>query len=161
MATTYSPSLLDKLLGDADERKGGVLPRFSVERVKASVARDIEHVLNTHASWSAEELVGLPLTAKTLLTLGLVDVTSMSMASDRDRARIADSIRDALARHDSRLTQLDVRIRQDKSAAGGLAFSIRGTLMLQPGTEPVAFDAVLHPGSQRYAVSNSDNRGTL
>jgi type VI secretion system protein ImpF len=158
MANTYSPSLLDKLLGDAHEGQRGVLARFNIERMKDSVARDIEHVLNTHASFSPEDLAAYPRAAKSLVTLGLVDITSLSMASDRDRQRIGDNIRDALTRQDARLRDVDVSVREDRSAQARLSFSIRAKLLLHPDSEPVAFDAVLHPGSQRYEVAQSDNR---
>ena len=99
---TYTPSLLDKLLGadGGNQRGGGTAPRFSVEQVKESVARDIEMLLNAHAPYDAEELRSLPLLDQSLLTLGLPDITSMSMASDRDRARITESLRKALSDHD-------------------------------------------------------------
>jgi len=152
MAGTYAPSLLDKLLGDADEAQRGVLARYSVERIKASVARDIEHLLNTHASFTPEELAAYPHAARSLATLGLVDISSLSMASDRDRKTISDSIRHALMRQDARLREVEVAVREDRTATAKLSFSIRAKLMLHPHTEPVAFDAVLHPGSQRYEV---------
>lgn len=158
MASTYSPSLLDKLLGDAFEGQRGVLARFSVDRIKDAVARDIEHVLNTHASFSPEELAAYPRAARSVLTLGLLDITSLSMASDRDRARIAANIRDALTRQDARLRDVDVSVREDRSAQARLSFSIRAKLLLHPDSEPVAFDAVLHPGSQRYEVAPSSPR---
>jgi type VI secretion system protein ImpF len=158
MSRTYSPSLLDKLLGDALEGQRGVLARFNIERMKDSVARDIEHVLNTHASYSAEDLAGFPLAAKSVVSLGLVDITSLSMSSDRDRDRISANIRDALTRQDARLRDVDVSVREDRSAHAKLAFSIRAKLLLHPDSEPVAFDAVLHPGSQRYEVAQSDIR---
>jgi len=158
MANTYSPSLLDKLLGDAHEGQRGVLARYSLERIKDSVARDIESVLNTHASFSEDELAAYPRAARSLIALGLVDVTSLSMASDRDRKRIAHNIRHALSCNDARLREVDVSVREDRAVAGRLYFAIRATLMLHPDTEPVAFDAVLHPGSQRYEVAQQSSR---
>ncbi len=159
MANTYSPSLLDKLLGDAAEGSRGVLPRFTVDRIKDSVARDIEQILNTLARFRPEELELYPRAAKSMLALGLVDVTSLSMASDRDRQRIAESIRSALSNHDARLNQVEVGVQEDKRSGLRLQFTIRAKLMLHPDTEPVSFDAVLHPGSQRYEVAQSDGRG--
>jgi type VI secretion system protein ImpF len=155
MTLSYAPSLLDKLLGDADEAQRGVLARYSVERIKDSVARDIEHVLNSHASFSPADLAAYPRAAASLLTLGLVDISSLSMASDRDRKTISDSIRHALMRQDARLSEVEVAVREDKAATARLSFSIRAKLLLHPHTEPVAFDAVLHPGSQRYEVGAS------
>jgi type VI secretion system protein ImpF len=153
---TFAPSLLDKLLGEGTAlRGGGTAPRFTVEQVKDSVARDIELLLNTHAPFEASELEGWPLIGRSLLTLGLTDISAMSLASDRDRRRITEALRRALADHDRRLTQVDVRVREAPAGFSGLAFSIRAKLMLQPNVEPVSFDAVLQPGSNRYAVSKA------
>lgn len=153
---TFAPSLLDKLLGEGTAmRGGGTSPRFTVEQVKDSVARDIEMLLNTHAAYELSELEGLPLVGQSLLTLGLTDISAMSMASDRDRARITEALRKALADHDRRLTQVEVKVRPAQAGHAGLAFSIRAKLLLNPNVEPVSFDAVLQPGSNRYAVSKA------
>jgi len=158
---SYSPSLLDKLLGHDDPGRDGAAMRFSVEQVKDSVARDIEMLLNAHAAYEAHELTSFPLAARSLLTLGLVDISAMTLASDNDRRRINDAIRVALTTHDKRLTQVEVKVRQATGANATLTFSIRANLMLRPNTEPVTFDAVLQPGSKRYEVSKSDQRAKL
>ncbi|MBI5256096.1 MAG: type VI secretion system baseplate subunit TssE [Burkholderiales bacterium] len=160
MSNTFAPSLLDKLLGEGTGlRGGGTAPRFTVEQVKDSVARDIELLLNTHAAFQPDELAGLPLLDRSLLTLGLTDISAMSLASDRDRLRITEALRKALADHDKRLTQVEVRVREAKPGTPGLMFSIRAKLLLNPSIEPVSFDAVLQPGSNRYAVSKAARPG--
>lgn len=153
---TYVPSLLDKLLGEGvGTRGGGAASRFTVEQVKDSVARDVEMLLNAHPLFEPDELEAQPLVARSLLTLGLTDISSLSMASDRDRARITEALRRALADHDKRLTQVEVRVREADAGMAGLVFSIRAQLLLNPSVEPVSFDAVLQPGSNRYEVSRS------
>jgi type VI secretion system protein ImpF len=157
---SYSPSLLDKLMGEAGDLPGkaGASPRYGIEQVKDSVARDIEMLLNAHAVFSPEDLAAFPHASRSLLTLGLADLSAMSLASDRDRKRITDSISRTLGEHDRRLTQVEVRVRESKAVVGGLTFSIRARLQLQPDAQPVIFDAVLQPGSHRYAVSKGDVR---
>lgn len=153
----YTPSILDKLLGEGVGRRagGGAAPRFNVEQVKDSVARDIEMLLNAHPPFDPAELDGLALVGCSVLTLGLPDISAMSMASDRDRQRITEALRKSLADHDKRLTQVEVRVREADAGTAGLVFSIRAKLLLNPAVEPVAFDAVLQPGSNRYAVSKA------
>jgi type VI secretion system protein ImpF len=155
---SYSPSLLDKLLpfdaGDA----GGVHLRHSKERIKDGVARDIEMLLNCRASDTREELQHLPNVARSHLTMGLVDISSMSLASDRDRQRITDAIKNALLVHDGRLTQVEVTVVAPGDGSQRLVFAIRANLMLRPDAEPVSFDAVLQPGSNRYEVSKGGRR---
>lgn len=152
---TYVPSLLDKLLGRGAPVRGssGTGWRFSIDDVKDSVARDIEFLLNAHAPFNPDDLAGLPLVRQSLLTLGLPDIASLSMASDRDRATITEALRKALADHDRRLTQVDVRVRERTPGEPGLAFTIRAQLQVKPNREPVNFDAVLQPGSQRCSVT--------
>lgn len=154
---TFVPSLLDKLLGQGVPVRGssGTGWRFSIDDVKNSVARDIEHLLNAHAPFTGDELDGLPLVRQSLLTLGLPDIASLSIASDRDRAAITEALRKALADHDRRLTQVDVRVRERTAGDPGLAFSIRAQLQVKPNREPVNFDAVLQPGSQRCSVTTT------
>ena len=155
----YAPSLLDKLLGTEDTAPAkGTHLRLSVDQIKESVARDIEALLNSHPGLSEESLAGFPHAAKSLLTLGLIDITSLSMASDRDRLRVKDAIRRALVEQDPRLREVDVDVRPSPRASTSLCFTIRAKLILNPDVEPVAFDAVLQRGSNRYAVSRSDRR---
>lgn len=154
--TTYAPSLLDKLiLGNS--RTGSAL-RLSAEQVKDSVARDIEMLLNTHPPYADEELLAFPEARNSLLTLGLIDISSMSLASDRDRQRISEAIGAALARHDQRLSEVEVGVRRPGGPGGSMVFTIRARLTLEPGTEDVSFDAILQPASQRYEVSRATGR---
>ena len=153
---TFAPSLLDKLLAaDLDPLARSTSYRFSVEQVKESVARDIENLLNARPGFEPEQLADYAHASHSLLTFGLTDVASLSVASDRDRLRITESIRRSLADHETRLVELEVSVRDGVEIGAGLRFSIRAKLKLSPTSEPVAFDAVLHPGSNRYAVSRS------
>lgn len=155
----YNPSLLDKLLGTPTMARGkGASPRMSVEQIKDSVARDIELLLNTHASFDPDQMDGLPHASRSLLTLGLPDISTMSLASDKDRQRLTNAIRRTLADHDRRLTQVEVRVRENTAVGSGVGFSIKARLLLDLNAEPVTFDAVMQPGSNRYAVSKSDGR---
>ncbi len=154
----HSPSLLDKLLAHDASGKDGIALRHSVEQVKDSVARDIEMLLNAHATFQPEELAAFPQAAHSLMTLGLVDISSLSMANVNDRSRIKDAIRSALVTHDKRLSQVEVSIRATEQSLSNLTFSIHARLVLRPHVEPVIFDAVLSPASKRYEVSRSEHR---
>lgn len=157
LMVTYSPSLLDKLLGASADSRDGTTLRYSVEQVKDSVARDIETLLNAHQHFCPEELRGWPHAARSLLTLGLVDISSMSLASDKDRKRISEAIRDGLMAHDRRLVNVQVGLRQQGLTARP-SFTISAKLQLHSHAEHVTFDAVLQPGSKRYDVSKADAR---
>lgn len=155
---SYAPSLLDKLLGAGARQQGGTTLRHSVEQVKDSVARDIEMLLNAHQHFSPEELSGWPNAARSFLTLGLLDISPLSMASDKDRRRISEAIRLGLMAHDRRLANVQVGLRQVEGSVATPTFTIRAQLQLTAHTEPVVFDAVLQPGSKRYDVARADGR---
>lgn len=155
----YSPSLLDKLLAPDHEGRDGQRQQYTKERIKDSVARDIEMILNSHATNFETDIEAMPNVNKSFLTIGLVDIASMSLASDRDRLRVSDSIRKAIANHDKRLSRVEVKVSQAMSEGlNRQVFSIKANLILRPDIEPVSFDAVLRPGSTRYEVSKSDRR---
>lgn len=158
---SYSPSLLDKLLpfdaGDAQ----GLHVRYSKERIKDSVARDIEMLLNCRATQTSDLFGELPNVARSHLTMGLMDISSMSLASDADRQRITDAIKEALLIHDRRLAQVEVSVVATAEGSQRLVFAIRANLMLRPDSEPVSFDAVLQPGSNRYEVSKAARRAAF
>lgn len=153
----FAPSLLDKLLLSVSGIHPAATLSLDIEQLKTSVARDIEVLLNARPSFTPDQLPVYPHTARSLLTFGLPDITSLSLASDRDRHRVVQAIARALEDHEPRLTDVEVFVRENAPAISGLCFSIHGKLKLSPSAEPVAFDAVLHPGSNRYAVS-SDRR---
>jgi type VI secretion system protein ImpF len=155
----FAPSFLDKLLvADAGAAGRGTVHRLTVEQVKESVARDVETLLNARPSYEPAAIAAYGHCARSLLTFGLTDITPLNIASDRDRQRITDSIRHAIASHEPRLAQVEVTVHPTDSIGGGLRFSIRAQLRLAPSSEPVVFDAVLHPGSHRYSVSRGHPR---
>lgn len=157
----FAPSLLDKLLGSAGAQAGsGTAPGLSLAQVKAAVARDIETLLNARLTPMAGGLQAFPHAAASVLAFGLADLSAACLASDRDRARIVDAIAQALRDHEPRLTDVRVSVRDATRPGSGLCFSIHAQLRLAPCVEPVAFDAVLHPGSQRYAVSSGARPGS-
>ncbi|MCK7498756.1 MAG: type VI secretion system baseplate subunit TssE [Comamonadaceae bacterium] len=149
----YAPTLLDKLLGDAGDGAATV-PRWTLDRVRQALARDLERLLNTRAAWSPDELRRWPRAARSVLAIGMADTSTACLANDRDRRRIAAGIRETLAAHDRRLTDIEVRVRGHER--GALAFAISARLRLQPAAEPVRFDAVLVPGARRYAVAAAE-----
>jgi len=155
----FAPSLLDKLLATKVDTTGrGMVVHMDIEQVKESVARDIETLLNTRPGFEPADMWRYPQAAHSMLTFGLADITSLSMASDRDRLRITEAIRRSLADHEQRLVQVEVSVNETAMVGSGLRFAIRAKLRLAPTSEPVTFDAVLHPGSNRYAVTRGHVR---
>lgn len=151
----FEPSLIEKLLDDAPGKPGtgGLARALSVEQYKESVARDLEGLLNSRSAYSAVDLAQFPNCRHSLMTYGLRDFSSMSLASAYDRAAICRSLEEAIARHEPRLSSVQVRLDSDGRLGGGLHFTIQALLDLQPAREPVSFDALLQPTTLQYSVS--------
>lgn len=151
----FEPSLIEKLLDDAPGKPGtgGLARALSVEQYKESVARDLEGLLNSRSAYSAIDLAQFPNCRQSLMTYGLRDFSSMSLASAYDRAAICQSLEEAIARHEPRLSSVQVRLDSDGRLGGGLHFTIQALLDLQPAREPVSFDALLQPTTLQYSVS--------
>ena len=151
----FEPSLIEKLLDDAPGKPGtgGLARALSVEQYKESVARDLEGLLNSRSAYSAVDLAQFPNCRQSLMTYGLRDFSSMSLASAYDRAAICRSLEEVIARHEPRLSSVQVRLDSDGRLGGGLHFTIQALLDLQPAREPVSFDALLQPTTLQYSVS--------
>jgi type VI secretion system protein ImpF len=150
----FQPSLLEKLFDDEPHNAAqGTFKRLSLEQFKASVAADIEALLNSRFSVEEELLSVYVESAESLITYGLPDLSNRSLASSIDRSAICKSLSDSIARHESRLKEVSVTLDQRRHSIGGLRFTIRATLMVYPAIEPVSFDATLQPGTLHYRVS--------
>ncbi len=145
----FSLNLMEKLLGDARDE----VVHHSVERLKDSVARDVEGLLNSRCGLHEDALDGLPQCQQSVLSYGLKDFVSLSLSSEGDRDAICLDIRRSLALHEPRLRNVQVSVTKAEGAGQRLHFSIRALLVAQEAREPVNFDAVLTPVTQRYHVS--------
>jgi len=149
------PSLLERLFDDEPRSPGtnGMLKTISLEQYKESVARDLEGLLNSRAAFPEDLLKAFPNCQQSLMTYGLVDFSSMSLANAFDRVAICRSLEQAIARHEPRLHNVRVALEHNGRGAGGLHFAIHGLLDVLPAREPVSFDAMLQPTTLQYSVS--------
>lgn len=149
------PSLLEKLFDDAPKSASAanVFKSVSLEQYKESIARDLEGLLNARAAFTEEGLVSFPECKQSLMTYGMTDFSSMSLANAYDRAAICRSLEQAVARHESRLRNVSVKLEVGSQFGGGLHFTIHAVLDLEPAREPVSFDAMLQPSTLQYSVS--------
>lgn len=147
---------MDKLF--CDDAPGPVRRRMSLEELKDAVARDLEALLNSRTSY--DEVLGrhYPEATRSLLSFGLNDFAGMSLASIHDRARICQAIERAIAHHEPRLQDVQVRLELDRRSINALFFSIRALLVVRPAQEPVSFDAMLQPTTLQYSVSRQPIR---
>lgn len=153
----FEPGLFDKLFDDEPHgASSAVLRRLSVEEMKAVVARDLESLLNTRISLGEEDVQSYPQCQRSVLTYGLDDFAGMSLASHYDRVFICQSLQNAIARHETRLRQVEVSLAGTRRASNStLCFNISALLVLPGMKEPVTFDAMLQPTTLQYSVTKA------
>lgn len=159
----FNPSLLDKLVDPRlADRPGEILRGHSLEELKDSVASDLEALLNTRAAIADEALRDFPLAGQSVLSFGVADFSSRSLASGLDRDHICATIQAAIVRHDRRLRNVEVALTQaHPTQFNRLDFTIRALLVVTEAGEQVSFDARFEPLLHRYAVTRQRaTRGT-
>lgn len=145
----YGLHLLDKLFDDGLAERS--VP--SVDKLKDSVARDVEALLNTRCGLPESSLTAYPHSRRSVLSFGVKDFVSMCLGSQGDRERLCDDIRRALHVHEPRLRDPVVSVQVTSGGLQKLHFAIQALLIAPEINEVVSFDAVLQPVSQRYQVS--------
>ena len=124
----------------------------SVRRLKASLRRDLEWLLNTRRNpdevpETYEELF------RSLYNYGLPDITSTALNSPRDRQRLMQLVEQTIELFEPRLT--GVRVRTVDTTSSGpriLRFQIEALLKMDPAPEQVLFDTVLQLTSGEYQI---------
>lgn len=151
----FEPSLLEKLFDDESRSSAasGIFKSITLDQYKESVARDLEGLLNSRAAFTEEALKNYPHCQKSMMTYGLRDFSTMSLANAYDRVAICRSLEQSIARHESRLHNVRVTLEGNARSVGGLHFSIHALLDVQPAREPISFDAMLQPSTLQYSVS--------
>ena len=158
----FEPFLLDRLSHVPDVPSGADASRraMSIEQVKDSVARDLESLLNTRTALRAEHMQGWRHASQSVLTFGLMDFVGLSLDNPEHRDTICRSIASAIQIHEPRLRSVAVRLEHTALLGLGLRFSIHAKLVVNPAVEPVSFDALLQPTTQRYAVRQAGRLST-
>jgi type VI secretion system protein ImpF len=152
----FAPYLLDRLMDAAPETgREAVAPALTLDQIKDTVARDVESLLNTRCVTSQESLERFALAKRSIVTFGLDDFSSRSLASVADRTFICSAIERAIEDHEPRLRGVRVGLDERGAPGAGLRFNIHALLQIQPAAEPVSFDAVLQTGTQQYRVASS------
>jgi type VI secretion system protein ImpF len=147
-------SIIDRLVDlDRDTQVEAPISRAeSVRRLKASLRRDIEWLLNTRRT-----IVEIPEAYSQVKTsvfaFGMPDVTSMRVESPQDEKRLLAALEQAISVFEPRLVA--VRVRPHERARGRvhtLHFYIEGTLLIEPAPEHISFDTLLEVPRGAYEV---------
>src|SRR4051812_23031095 len=126
----------------------------SVRLLKASLRRDLEWLLNTRriADELAPEHSEL---ASSLYYYGLPDVTALSFANPKDRAKLLRTLESTIRTFEPRIANVKVVPIESASDTGVrqiLRFQVEGLLRMDPAPEQVSFDTVLQLTSGEYEV---------
>jgi type VI secretion system protein ImpF len=150
----FEPFLLDRLCHAPDDLSRADASRWalSMEQVKDSVARDLESLLNTRTALCREDMKPWRHASQSVLTYGLMDFAGLSLDNPEHREVICQSIASAIKLHEPRLREVLVSLESASVLGLGLRFTIHAKLVINPAVEPVSFDALLQPTTQRYAV---------
>ncbi len=147
------PSILDRLIDETPREHPSVHADVPMDlaRIKASVRRDLEWLLNSKQPLfdPPESLQHL---AQSLLTFGLPDFTVASLGSPRDQDALRRAIEAAVRRFEPRLAEVSVHLEEGREFDRSLRFRIEGMLQTDPEPEPVTFDSVLQMNTRDFVV---------
>ncbi len=151
------PSILDRLLDDAPRESEEAPPSlaYDIRALKRAVARDMEALLNTRCIDTDEHLDGFPQTRTSMLDFGVTDLSSLSLLDPSDQAYLRDKIREAIQRHEPRLSSITVNLDAPKGMERMLRFRVDGRLETIPARPPVRFDATLQISTSSYQIQES------
>ena len=151
---TIQLSLLDRLIDTEPEARSEapVTRSESLRRLRQSVKRDLEWLLNTAriADELPEAYVELQ---NSLYVYGIPDIASVTLNSAQDEQRLLRGIEEAIANFEPRLARVRVvcfdRITKKRAA---IEFHIEAVLLVNPAPERIAFDTVLEIAKGSYTV---------
>ncbi|MBO1517930.1 type VI secretion system baseplate subunit TssE [Psychrobacter halodurans] len=128
-----------------------VVRRLNINELKASVAKDLEALLNTRCVMS-DRLQEYPTASASVLNFGILDFVGLSSANPADCDYICRQIAKTIEQQDLRLRNVRVSLDIGAVDVNQLCFSIEALLKVYPARELVSFDAFFEPSFQRYYV---------
>lgn len=136
-------SLLDRLLDthpdQARDRVQGAAE--TVARLRASVHRDIECLLNARRPWRS---AAWPELRTSPLGYGIPDFTAGAFNDRREREVLRAEIEDAIQRFEPRLAQVQVQVAEDPvPLRATLMLRISAVLLMEPVPEEISFDTLV------------------
>jgi type VI secretion system protein ImpF len=142
--------LFNRLVNDALPEDAGRRP--SMTEMRAEVSADLEALLNTRSEAARVVPDIFKESRASSLTYGILDFSSYSLLSPRDRDRIRRSLEQAIGLHETRLTRVRVTLEPQDELVRSLRFRVDALLNLGDAGEKVQFDAVLQLSTHSYSV---------
>jgi type VI secretion system protein ImpF len=149
--------LLDRLIDlEPENRSEPAMSRAeSLRRLRQSVKRDLEWLLNTTRASISSEPLSIEV-EKSLLCYGLPDVASMSIQNGNDHRRLLRSLETAIETFEPRLKHVHVTSSEPfQRGRQSITFHVEAVLMLDPAPERISFDTVLEISKGAYDVKEA------
>ena len=140
------PVLFERFRTEEHQEESRHYDGIGVRELKASVARNLEWLLNTR-TWAppeADDFKHLQEARESLLTYGIRDLSAFSWTSAGAATKISSTIEEAIRRFEPRLLARTVKchiIPNEDPSDFALNFCIEAVLYVDPISEHVAFDS--------------------
>jgi type VI secretion system protein ImpF len=131
------PSLLDRLTDEHPDRRSDTLEErvMSFKRLRESVIRDLEWLLNTGCLEDIQDMESYPEVKRSVLNYGIPDLAG-TWVGTRDAMQLERIIRQAILDFEPRILpeslKIHVAVDSDEMSAGAIRFDIEGDLWWQP-----------------------------
>lgn len=157
---TVRLSVIDRLI-DLEPRLAGDPPTTwseSVARLKESLLRDLEWLLNTRRiAEPAPDPYGE--VQNSVYHFGIPDASSLSADSDVSRLKLMRHIEKSIELFEPRLMRVRVSTPDAPSEHREIRFVVEALLRMDPSPERVVFDTVLEMASGEFRVSGGTDAG--
>jgi len=148
------PGVLDRLIAPPGPAARAQLEEIGPRELAASVARDLDWLLNTKR-WLPDELEDLPEANRSILCYGLPDLSTFSWRNPGDATAIARLLEETIRRFEPRLRERSIKVTPlDGNDADDfrLRFRIDAVLEVEPVQVPVSFDTDIDFDASRVNV---------
>ena len=151
--SSFNRMLLDEAYAEELEKMRKPAPSsLSLRELRASVARDIETLLNTRRELLFDVPQEMEEVRKSILLFGLPDFTSYSLLNSQDRKALRRAVEEALVTFEPRLKSVRVTLETREKYDTTLRFRIDALLRTDPAPEQITLDASLSVVTNQYTV---------
>lgn len=151
--SSFNRMLLDEAYAEELEKMRKPAPSsLSLRELRASVARDIETLLNTRRELLFDVPQEMEEVRKSILLFGLPDFTSYSLLNPQDRKTLRRAVEESLVTFEPRLKSVRVTLETREKYDTTLRFRIDALLRTDPAPEPITLDASLSVVTNQYTV---------
>ena len=156
-------SLLDRLLDFEPGVTREPVPSRAdtVQAFRQAVLRDLEHLLNSKNPHH-DLPQGFVEASRSVLTYGLVDLSSIGGTTEAHQLRLAQLVEQAIRTFEPRLAGVIVTpvekaagSNPSRAAIGAARFRVEGRLLLEPHAEPISFDFDRADADQEWKIRDA------